>query len=421
MKAPGPSRFILSMSVALVFLSWAMAQQSGKGGGSAGSGGDKGGNSGPARPDAGRPPVYRPQPDSRVPEQPSPELIFISGTVILEDGTPPAFGAFIEMDCGGSITKEATVDLTGRFGFQVGDRNRFSSLFPDASEGIGQDPFDQEQTIGGLGESGFPRGRQTTPLSSRLMGCELRAKLQGYRSTVVRLDSRPVTGQNEVGTIVVYPIERVKGTAVSVTSLLAPKSAKKSMERAKKAFQKKKYGESESLLRAATEAYPRYVEAWFALGQLLQQQQRNDEARGAYAKAVDADKLYVGPYIRLAQLSLTEGKWQEAADLTDKALALDPITFPEGYYFNALAYYNLSKLDVAEKSARQEQRLDSKHQFPRVHLIMANILARRQDTAGSIKEMQNYLKVAPNASDADYVRSRVQEKEELSKAAVDGK
>jgi tetratricopeptide (TPR) repeat protein len=416
MKAPGPSRFILGMFVALVFLSWAMAQESGKGGGSTGNGGDKGGNSGPARPNAERPPVYMPQPDSQAPEQPSPELIFISGRVILEDGTPPPFGAFIERDCGGSITKEAAVSFDGHFGFQVGDRNRFGSLFPDASEGIGQDPFDQEQNIGGLGESGFPRGRQTIPLSSRLMGCELRAKLQGYRSTVVRLDSGPMTGQNEVGTIVVYPIERVKGTAVSLTSLLAPKTARKSMERAQKAFQKKKYGESESLLRAAIDVYPRYVEAWFALGQLLQQEQRNDEARGAYAKAVDADKLYVGPYIRLAQLSLTEGKWQEAANLTDQALALDPISFPEGYYFNALAYYNLGKLDLAEKSARQEQRLDSRHQFPRVHLILANILARRQDTVGAIKEMRNYLKLAPNASDADYVRSRVQEKEKLSKA-----
>ena len=93
---------------------------------------------------------------------------------------------------------------------------------------------------------------------------------------------------------------------------------------------------------------------------------------------------------------------------------------PEGYYFNAIAYYNLSKLDLAEKSARQEQRLDSKHQFPRVHLILANILARKQDTAGSIKEMQDYLKVAPNASDADYVRARVQEKEKLSKVSVTG-
>jgi tetratricopeptide (TPR) repeat protein len=419
MKAPGPFRLILSMIVALVFLSWAMAQDSGKGGGSTGGGADKGGSSGPVRPDAGRPPVFMPQQDSRVPEQPVPEIIFISGAVILEDGTPPAFGAFIEMDCGGTLTKEATVDLNGRFGFQVGDRNRFSRLFPDASQGIEQDPFDQEQSMGGFGDPGFPRGRQSTPLSSRLIGCELRAKLTGYRSTVARLNSGLFTGQNEIGNIVVYPIERVKGTAVSLTSLLAPKSAKKLMERAQKAFQKKKYAESESLLRAATAAYPRYVEAWFALGQLLQQQQQNDAARRAYAKAVDADKLYVSPYIRLAQLSLTEGNWQEAADLTDQALALDPITFPEGYYFNALAYYNLSKFDLAEKSARQEQRLDSKHQFPQIHLILANILARRQDTAGSIKEMQNYLNVAPNASDAGYVRSRMQEKEKLSKASAD--
>ena len=107
------------------------------------------------------------------------------------------------------------------------------------------------------------------------------------------------------------------------------------------------------------------------------------------------------------------------ADLTDRALALDPLDFPEVYFLNALAHYNLNNLEVAERSARKEQRLDVRHRIPQVHLILANILTRKHDIAGSTEEMRSYLKFAPTAADADEVRSRLQENEKLLSAPPD--
>ncbi len=373
-----------------------------------------GGTTGGTAPKNAPPPPAAASPSSRIPPQRLPEQILISGSVVLEDGTPPPFEAAIELDCGISVTKVADTDISGRFSFRFGDTRSFSQVLPDASQkmpntfdrGSGGDPFD----------TAFPTSVQAPSLSSRLAGCELRAKFGGYRSSAIRLGGSPLSGLNEVGTIVIYPMERVRGSAVTATSLLAPKAARKSVEKAEKAFREKKLEETEALLKSAIAIYPKYGEAYFLLGQLYRNQQRYQEARDAFTKAKDIDSLYVSPYIQLGWLASIERNWQETANLTEQALALDPVSFPEGYYLNALANYNLRNLDLAEKRARQEKLLDPVHEFPRVHLILANILASKNDTAGSIAEMKNYLQFAPNSPDAGVIRERLQEEEKLANA-----
>jgi hypothetical protein len=165
--------------------------------------------------------------------------MFITGNVIQEDGTTPPFGAVIELSCGSSVMRKATVDVSGHFTLQVGDNSKPSDILPNASERY------ESSLDGGLAsmsssDSRFPstmsRG-ETTPLL-RLANCDLHAQLSGYRSSVLRLGGAPLTSANEVGTIVVYRMERARGTIVSAASLRAPKAAKKSMEQGKKAFQK---------------------------------------------------------------------------------------------------------------------------------------------------------------------------------------
>jgi tetratricopeptide (TPR) repeat protein len=116
-------------------------------------------------------------------------------------------------------------------------------------------------------------------------------------------------------------------------------------------------------------------------------------------------------------LELSEQNWVNSARLTDRALELDPISYPEAYLVNALAHYNLENLDAAERSARKGQRLDLFNQYPMFYLVLANVLSRRNDDPGSIEAMRQYLKIAPDNEDAPLVRSRVQEKERLLKAA----
>jgi hypothetical protein len=94
---------------------------------------------------------------------------------------------------------------------------------------------------------------------------------------------------------------------------------------------------------------------------------------------------------------------------------LDPMSFPEAYYLNALANYNLNNLDLAEKRALQGLRDGPAREFPQVYLILAYIAASKNNNTGAIEGLRNYLKYAPNAADAERARSQLHER--LAKAA----
>jgi tetratricopeptide (TPR) repeat protein len=414
MKSTAISSILLWL-VLLIVLPWADAQQGNPGGGTPGNG-SSGSRGNPSPPIVPRAPTSLPSPENRSPDNATAtQSIYIAGSVIQEDGTPPPMGTEIEMECGSAKTREATADSGGRFGFMVGSNNRIGRVMPDASDNISQDTYDSNMGNRSLlltDTSSSLRGRQ---LSTRLIGCELRAQSPGYQSTSVRLGSGSVFGYNEVPAILIYRMSRVQGTSVSYASLLAPKKAKKLVEQATRALQKNRYDEAEALAKSAIEIYPKSAEAWYVLGQVYQTQQRYQDARDSYMKAVDADSFFVRPYIKLAWLESQTQNWQAVAERSNKALELDPIAFPETYFLNALAFYNLHDLQSAEKSARNGERLDFENQFPRMHLILANIFAIRQDTHGYIEELRNYLKVAPKAGDAVAVRSRLQETEKLAK------
>lgn len=392
----------------LALIPLAAAQQTTAPGGSTGNtGGNSRRDTAPIRPN---PP--QPQPGNQTPQLSVPQQIFILGSVVREDGSAPPYGAVIELNCAGSVTREAIAGSNGQFSFQFGGENRFAQVFPDASQGYDQ-TFGDYETVGGSfsrsvsGSADIQRQR-----NRRMIGCEMRAQLIGYRSTTINIMEEPLQGTNEVGTMVLYPIERVQGSLVSVTNLLVPKSARKSAENARKAAQKQNPAQAEALFKSAIQEYPKFAEAWFDLGSLYETRGRTDEALDAYREAMKADALYLKPYIRLAQLAAAGQNWREASDLVDKALELDSFNIVEAYLVSALAHYNLSELELSEKRARQGLRMDVSHRFPQLSLILANICAVRKDYDGYVHELKNYLKLAPHAPDASLVRARVQKLEE---------
>lgn len=328
-----------------------------------------------------------------------PSALYISGSVILEDGSPPPLGVVIERACGGQATREAYAGPDGKFSFQIGASGSFTLEASDSTQARNRGPVSMLPL-----PSSFP----TNSAPMRITGCDLRARLGGYRSTVTILDMNQTTGTLDVGTLVLYPAARVPGTTVSITNLAAPKEAKRSMERAEKALQKKRLAEAEKHLDAALAAYPAYAEAWYRLGQLCRIGKRTDSARLAFTNAIEADANFVGPYVELARLAALDQKWQEAADLADTALRLNPLDFPYGYFVDALSNYHLNRMDRAEKSLRLLLRLDSRHRYPEAHVLLADIFRRRRDAAGEASQLLDYLKYAPKASDAPRVRARLQ-------------
>jgi tetratricopeptide (TPR) repeat protein len=206
------------------------------------------------------------------------------------------------------------------------------------------------------------------------------------------------------------------GTTVSATTLAAPKDARKAFEKGVDLAKKKKLPEAQADLEKAVGLYPRYAIAWSELGQVQAAQGQLEAARNSFNQSIAADPKFVVPYVEISALEYRARRWQELADTSEKVVSLDPFHYPQTVFLNAVANYNLHNIDRAEESARRAQKLDVNHQIPQISHVLGVILAERHNYAAAAAEMRDYLKFAPQASDADDVRSQIAQLEQSAKA-----
>jgi tetratricopeptide (TPR) repeat protein len=155
------------------------------------------------------------------------------------------------------------------------------------------------------------------------------------------------------------------------------------------------------------------------LGVVFARQNQREAARHAFEQAIAVDPKYVNPLLQLALLVSDDHDWKRVAELTDRAMELDPLDFPVGFFYNAVAHYNLNHLDIAEKSARRAQRLDGgQRRLPQVDLLLGRILMVKKDYPGALDNLRAYLQKNPKAEDAEDVRKQVAAVEQLRTASA---
>jgi hypothetical protein len=329
--------------------------------------------------------------------------VFVSGKVLLQGGGALPEPVPIERVCNSVSRREGYTDTKGQFEFQLG----LNTTFQDASES------DSRITPASTPRPGGNASRR--PLD--LTGCELRAVLAGYQSSVVILRlTGGDTWQYEVGTIFLKRLGNAPGTTISVTSMAAPKDAMRAYEKAQKA-KAEKPEEAEKYLTKAVEIYPQFAAAWTLLGDIHRQRNEFDAARTDYARAAAADPQFVNPTYGLTVIAMQEKKWDEAVRLSDQVLKLNAGAFPLAYFFSAAANYNLQKFEPAEDSARKFKALDTQHAHPDVCLLLSYVLSRKQDYAGAAHEIRDYLAAAPNSPDAEQLKADAKRYEDLSVSA----
>ncbi|MEJ7605891.1 MAG: tetratricopeptide repeat protein [Bryobacteraceae bacterium] len=327
--------------------------------------------------------------------------IYISGKVVMEDGTPPPESVVIERVCNGTPKPEGYTDSKGRFSFQLGQN---TAMMADASSG-GADSAMPGMRSGGIG--GMNRG-----ISERdLMGCEIRAQLPGFRSENVSLAGRRSLDNPDVGTILMRRLAKVDGFTFSGTTLFAPKDAKKAFEKGRELAKKKKLLEAERELAKAVELYPKFAVAWYELGLAYQQQNKIDEALRAYGEAVKADGKYVNPYAQLSMIAAAQAKWEEAAGHSATLIKLNPYFSPQAYYLSGISNFNLKRLDIAEEHTREAVKMDTGRRNPRAQYLLGVILAQKADFGGAADNLRGYLKLVPAGGDTDRVKEQLAEVE----------
>jgi tetratricopeptide (TPR) repeat protein len=335
--------------------------------------------------------------------------VFVSGKVVIDDGTEMTEPAVIQTICRSQRHNEAYSDSHGNFSFRFGDpTERAAASISDAS-------------------SSSPNNRTGMGSSRDLRDCQIQAELPGFSSQPVEVGSHiDMMNSVDVGRLTLHRLAHVDGTSISVTSYQAPPAAKKAFEKGIEQGRKGKWEEAQKSLEKAVQIYPRYAVAWYQLGQLqmrnLSPKQLGDEdaqaAKHSFEQAVAADPKYVYPYDGLAQLAMRASDWPNVVDLTNKLIALNPVNFPEAYYGNGVANYYLKNFDQAEKSALQGVRVDTAHQIPKLQYLLGMTFLQKQDYQAASEHMQLYLSLAKQPEEIELAKQGLAQIEKVSASAA---
>jgi len=361
-----------------------------------------------------------PLPPSSQPSQPRENLVmFLLGRVATDDGTSLPNDVLVERVCNNTVRQDVYASPHGDFSMQLGSR---ADSFPEASA----DPTSPSVVDGKDSVMGIPR--------RELTNCELRASASGFHYGVINLvELDTFSSSVDVGAIVMQRATKTEGMTLSATPYKAPKDARRAYVKGLDAERNGKLADARKYFETALQIYPRYVNAWFQLGTVLQKENQKDAARTAYTHATTIDTKFLPPYLSLASMAYEAENWTEVlnftghildldplscADVTGYILDLDPLNYAEAYFYDAIANYKLNKIEAAEKSALKAERAGLRTHFPQVHLLLAEIFARKNNFATAISEMQTYLELAPHAKNADQAREQLAKWEKVNASNV---
>jgi tetratricopeptide (TPR) repeat protein len=348
---------------------------------------------------------------TRMPTQPSlsgndsslGQRAFLTGKVVLDDGTQLTESASVQTLCSGRKQTVAHTDSHGGFSFELGDRTSA------VAAGISDADVDSS------GAAATGRGIQRD-----WRNCELVAELPGFTSQSIDLSSRLSTFESaDIGRLVLHRLGHVEGLTISATSAAAPRDAQKAYEKGREKASKQKWDEAEQSLAKAVEIYPKYAVAWYDLGRV--QLHKNDavQARHSFEQSIAADPKYANPYRGIAELETQQKQWQALVNVTGQLLALNPVNFPDAWFRNALGNYYLHNFAEAEKSARQGMKVDDQHQLPRMEYLLGVILVQERNYPEAATHIQNYLKVATEPAEIEDAQKQLAEVSRLSASVSD--
>jgi len=268
-----------------------------------------------------------------------------------------------------------------------------------------------------------------------LTNCDVRVSGGGgYRSNVVNLIGLDTFGSSmDVGVIVVQHGTKPDGKTLSAIPYKAPKGARKAYDKGMQAEKNGKLVDAQKYLETVVEIYPSSANAWFQLGTVLQKQNDKDGARKAFIHATNMDSKFLPPYLSLASLAYETDNWTEVLTLTNHILDLDPFSnaaattyildldptnYAGAYFYNAVANYNMKKMEAAEKSALKAEHLDMQTHFPQLHLLLADLFVRKSEYGMAISQLETYLEMLPQGKGAEHARQQLAEIQKLSGPAA---
>lgn len=178
---------------------------------------------------------------------------------------------------------------------------------------------------------------------------------------------------------------------VSVQELRIPDKARNEYRKGLECMGKNDEAGSVSHFTKATQAFPKYYEAYYHLGVVEMRQNRLDAAKQAFQTAIDVSSgKYAWAEFGFAYALFLEGRTEDAEAIVRQGLEVDENS-PDGYTILGMTLLRLNRLDEAEKSARQA--LLRRPGFAQAYLVIADVYARRGDYRVQVQNLDAYLQI----------------------------
>ncbi|HEX8494197.1 MAG TPA: tetratricopeptide repeat protein [Pyrinomonadaceae bacterium] len=307
----------------------------------------------------------------------------LEGRVTLPDGAPPPNPVRIKLTLNGRPIYETFSDLSGRFSF--GSLSKGSYRLTAESDGISFETTTVEAEV-----SAFGAGSQTF-------------------SQNIQLLPKRTKGQQAAG-------------VVNAFSQDVPKAARTALERAQKLSREGKSPLALTMLQEALKLFPDYFEALLAFANELIQAGRFDEAITPLERARQINPQDERVYQSFGLVLMQQKKYAIAVAVFAEASRLNS-TNPLNALMRATALiYHASTIDItasekaasdrafflerAEIALKQTAELSGK-KLSADHLTMAKFYEMKNERARAADELEQYLRKAPDARNADSIREAI--------------
>lgn len=202
--------------------------------------------------------------------------------------------------------------------------------------------------------------------------------------------------------IILTAIILTAGTSVQAVSLPFKKTEKKEVTHSK---------EFENISKQATIFYAensiknsfdlllsipeeeRTPQNWLILGNILQDQGKNNEAVFMYQKAILADENYYKAYYNLGNAYLNDDKPNLAIEQYKKVLKIDP-NFPYAYYNLGCAYIKVGELRKAKNAFLSA--IELKNTEPDFHYNLSYVYKKLKNEKNAKLYLDYYNKIMEN-------------------------
>lgn len=342
-----------------------------------------------------KPPTPKPSPappgPSRSPDRPQQmdRVLYLMGTVVMADGSPIPGNLSVALECNASTVQKSNIGPGGQFSFEIGGNRPQMMADASVSGWGGVEVANTADPMAGFGSGISEAGLGRIDLNS----CQIRLPLEpGFHSNPIRLSTRSVFDNPDVGTLLVHRLDASQGTTISLQSLSAPGKARKAYQRAVNELSKKKAKPEKAVqqLEKSIELFPDFAEAWNLLGRVRLGTQDEEGARAAFRRAIQADQKYLLPYLNLAHLEVNRRRWKEAAELTGTLIELNPY-IDESHYLNGVARYYLGDLDASHTSFLQVRKNPDSAFLDQTYLFTGLIFGQQGKIRESAADLRRFV------------------------------